>query len=70
VLVPTGDHYVSPALSADLRRWVPRLWRRELAGGHWLTLQHPERFSALVAEFIDHIDGAPEAAALRAARVA
>jgi pimeloyl-ACP methyl ester carboxylesterase len=69
VLVPTGDHYVSPALSEDLRRWVPHLWRRPITGGHWLTLQTPEPFAQMVREFIEHIEGAPESAALSRARV-
>ena len=69
VLVPTGDHYVSPALSEDLRRWVPRLWRRPIQGGHWLTLHNPEPFAHMVREFIEHIEGAPESAGLVSARV-
>lgn len=56
ILVPTHDHYVSPALSEDLQRWVPQLWRREIQGGHWLTLEQPDVFAAMVREFIARVD--------------
>lgn len=69
VLVPVQDNYVNPSLSENLTPWVPRLWRREVQAGHWLTLKHPEMFASLVREFIEHIDGAPESPALRKARV-
>lgn len=70
VIVPKGDHYVSPALSDNLTRWVPALWRREVEAGHWLTMQRPELFADLVQEFIACVDGAPESPALQRARVA
>jgi hypothetical protein len=34
----TGDHFVSPALSEGLERWVPNLTRRTLAATHWSAL--------------------------------
>jgi len=52
VLVPTQDHFVSPALSANLDRWVPQLSRRELKAGHWITLKHPQMFAQAVRDFI------------------
>lgn len=52
ILVPTGDHFVSPALSEDLGRWAPRLRRRELDAGHWVTLKQPALFAQAVREFI------------------
>lgn len=38
VIVPTLDKYVSPALSEDLSRWVPKYWRRELTARHQVPL--------------------------------
>jgi len=52
VLVPTGDHFVSPSLSEDLGRWAPVLRRREIDAGHWITLKQPELFARAVREFI------------------
>jgi len=62
VLVPTGDHFVSPALSADLGRWVPQLTRRELAAGHWVPLEQPGLFAQAVREYVTSISPAPQAA--------
>lgn len=52
LLVATRDHFVSPALTADLERWVPRLTRREVKAGHWITIKHPELFATAVRDFI------------------
>lgn len=70
VLALMNDNYVNPALSESLGRWVPALWRREVQGGHWLSLKDPALFASLVREFISHIEGAPASAALQQARVA
>lgn len=52
VLVPTGDHFVSPSLSENLERWAPGVQRREIKAGHWITLKQPELFARAVREFI------------------
>jgi pimeloyl-ACP methyl ester carboxylesterase len=52
LLVPTQDHFVSPALTANLSRWVPQLTRREVKAGHWITIKQPELFAAAVQSFI------------------
>lgn len=52
LLVATQDHFVSPALTADLERWVPRLTRREVKAGHWVTIKHPQLFATAVREFV------------------
>lgn len=70
ILVPLGDHYVSPSLSQGLARWVPELWRREVQGGHWLPLEQPDLFARCVSELVRHIEGGAESAGLRQARVA
>lgn len=69
VLALMRDNYVNPALSADLRRWVPELWRREVQGGHWMSLKHPTVFAGLVREFVTHIEGAPATPGLQSARM-
>jgi len=69
IIVPTRDRYVRPAVTEDLGRWVPRLWRRRVEAHHWLPLSHPRRMAAMVCEFVDHLDGAPASPALEAARV-
>jgi pimeloyl-ACP methyl ester carboxylesterase len=56
VLVPTLDRFVSPALSADLGRWVPDLTRKEVKAGHWITLQQPDVFAQLVKNFIAQVE--------------
>lgn len=52
LLVPTQDHFVSPALSANLGRWVPQLTRREIKAGHWITIKQPALFAGAAREFI------------------
>ncbi|WP_055325135.1 SDR family oxidoreductase [Ralstonia solanacearum] len=69
VIVPTLDKYVSPALSEDLSRWVPRYWRREIVARHWLPVTHPERMAEMARELIEHAEGRPESEALRRARM-
>ncbi len=54
-LVATKDHFVSPALTANLDRWVPRLTRREIRAGHWVTISDPKGFSQEVLAFIEQV---------------
>lgn len=68
ILVPTGDRFVTPAMLADAQRWAPRLWRREVAAGHWVPRSRPEHVAAWVGEFVDHVEGGPESPALRRCR--
>lgn len=70
LLVPRQDPFVTPALLDDLSRWVPKLWRRDLEGGHWLPLTQPALLANAVHEFVQHLEGAPETTALKRARVA
>jgi len=53
LIVATRDHFVSPALSDGLGRWVPELTRLDIDAGHWVTVQQPERFAQAVLGFID-----------------
>lgn len=56
VLVPRRDLYVAPALTADLGRWVPQLWRREFDAGHWMPLSHPREMAGAVRRFVHFVD--------------
>ncbi|QKG20993.1 L-fuco-beta-pyranose dehydrogenase [Actinomadura verrucosospora] len=70
VIAPTRDAFVSPHQSADLTRYVDRLWRREIAAGHWGAVRKdPATTAAWIAEFVRHIEGGPGTAALRGAQV-
>jgi pimeloyl-ACP methyl ester carboxylesterase len=70
VIAPTRDAFVSPHQSADLARYVDRLWRREIPVGHWGAVRKdPATTAAWIAEFARHVEGGPESAGLRAARV-
>ncbi len=62
ILVPNKDRFVSPRLADDLKRWVPRLWRRDLPLRHWLPLSNPELLAAYVDEFVQYLDGGADSA--------
>ncbi|GAB2956533.1 SDR family oxidoreductase [Amycolatopsis acidiphila] len=69
VITPTGDHYVTPALTEGLERWAPRLWRRRLHAGHWSALlRDGAQVARMATELIDHVGGEPEARGLARAR--
>ncbi|HEX4871408.1 MAG TPA: alpha/beta fold hydrolase [Nevskiaceae bacterium] len=63
------DRFVAPTLFDDLAQWVPRLWRREIDGGHWLPLSHPRQLAAEIERFVRFVDSGEEPALLAAARV-
>ena len=62
ILVPTRDLYVSPALTADLHRWVPHLWRREYRAGHWMPHSHPAEMAGAIRKFVRFTSRLPRAA--------
>jgi NAD(P)-dependent dehydrogenase (short-subunit alcohol dehydrogenase family)/pimeloyl-ACP methyl ester carboxylesterase len=68
VIVPTRDRYLSTGLYADADGWATRLWRRDIRAGHWVQRSHPAPVARAIAELVDHVEGAPEAPALRRAR--
>lgn len=70
LLVPVNEHYVSPHIHDDLPDAVPRLWRRELAGGHWPQLSRPQAVASCVAEFVRFAESGDEPLSLRRVRVA
>jgi short-subunit dehydrogenase/pimeloyl-ACP methyl ester carboxylesterase len=66
VIVPKSDRYVSPALSEGLDRWVGQLWRRPVAGGHWMPRTHPERVARWIGELVENVGPDSGAGASRA----
>ena len=57
VITLTKDHYVSPALTEGLERWVPDLSRRTLPATHWSALlEKGTTVARMVREFTDRVD--------------
>jgi pimeloyl-ACP methyl ester carboxylesterase len=52
ILVPTGDLFVSAALTENLGRWVPDLTRTTYPSGHWMPLSHPGAMADAVRQFV------------------
>jgi NAD(P)-dependent dehydrogenase (short-subunit alcohol dehydrogenase family)/pimeloyl-ACP methyl ester carboxylesterase len=68
LIVATRDRYESPALFEDADEWASTVWRRDVRSGHWVQRTHPEQVARFVTEFVEHVEGGPETAALRRAR--
>jgi NAD(P)-dependent dehydrogenase (short-subunit alcohol dehydrogenase family)/pimeloyl-ACP methyl ester carboxylesterase len=68
LVVPTRDRYLSTGFYADADGWATRLWRRDIRAGHWVQRSHPAPVARAITELVDHVEGAPEAPALRRAR--
>lgn len=68
VIVPDADPLASRDLLDELPRWVPQLWVRHVAAGHWLPVTHAEDLAALIGEFAGCVDSGQETPALRDAR--
>ncbi len=56
LIVPTRDRFVRPQLFQDLQHWAPRLWRREVAAGHWQLMADPARLAGWLREFVSHLE--------------
>lgn len=69
LLVNTEDKFVRPYVYQDTPRWVSRLWRRDIAAGHWSPMSHPQVVAAAVDELARHLNGAPPSRALLRAEV-
>ncbi|MFL6142294.1 MAG: SDR family oxidoreductase [Labedaea sp.] len=65
----TKDRYCLPALLTSADPWCERLWRRELAAGHWAVRDEPDAVARMVREFVDHVGGRPAGRELARARV-
>jgi NAD(P)-dependent dehydrogenase (short-subunit alcohol dehydrogenase family)/pimeloyl-ACP methyl ester carboxylesterase len=69
VIQPTRDRYVTAALTENLQKWAPKLWRRTVAASHWVPVTHPDVVARMAAEFIRHVDGADATRSLRRSEV-
>ncbi|MCV7281466.1 SDR family oxidoreductase [Mycolicibacterium flavescens] len=68
-IVNLDDPFVRPYPYEDTRKWVSRLWRRDVSAGHWSPMSHAESIARAVRQLADHLDGAPPARELRRAQV-
>lgn len=69
LIVNTRDKYVRPHGYDVTARWVPRLWRRDIAAGHFSPMSHPQVMAAAVHDIADWADGKPPSRALLRAQV-
>src|ERR1700754_4058225 len=53
VIVNTRDQFLRPYVYDDLRKWVPRLWRRDIKAGHWSPMSHPQVLAKSVEQLVD-----------------
>jgi NAD(P)-dependent dehydrogenase (short-subunit alcohol dehydrogenase family)/pimeloyl-ACP methyl ester carboxylesterase len=69
LIVNIHDKYVRPYGYDESARWVPRLWRRDIKGGHFSPMSHPLVMAAAVHDFADLADGRQPSRALLRAQV-
>lgn len=69
LIVPTRDRYISTAMYADAEDWATRIWRRDMRAGHWVQRARPAAVARAVSELVAHLEGGPEPAPLRRARL-
>lgn len=65
----TQDQYCTLNVLTAADPWCTRLWRRELAAGHWAVRTHPRAVTRMITEFVDHIEGHPASRELARSRV-
>ncbi|MFC5995905.1 SDR family oxidoreductase [Pseudonocardia hispaniensis] len=68
VLAPTADPYVTVPAQTQIEPFAADLRVRRIPGGHWLPRTHPHVVARCVRELVAHVEGGPEAPALRRAR--
>jgi len=68
VLVPTRDAYLTDAAQTDVAGYAVDLRVRRIPAGHWLPRSRPAVVARCVRELVAHVEGGPEAPALRRAR--
>lgn len=67
LIVNVRDPFVRPFVYDDTGKWVARLWRRDIAAGHWSPMSHPQAIARSVEQLVDFLDGkAPARELLRA----
>ena len=59
LIVNTKDPYLRPFVYDETKKWVPRLWRRDIKAGHWSPMSHPQALAQSVHEFVDFLEGKP-----------
>ncbi|MEU7141051.1 SDR family oxidoreductase [Nocardia sp. NPDC046473] len=69
LIVAGRDVAVRPAGYDDERKWVQRLWRRDVPAGHWMPFSHPELLATATTELIDTVNGGTAPRGLRRAEV-
>ncbi|PEG34650.1 short chain dehydrogenase [Mycolicibacterium agri] len=69
LIVAANDPSVRRRGFDDLRRRVPRLWRRDIRAGEQSPTSHPQVVAAAVGELADFLDGRPPARSLLRSQV-
>lgn len=69
LVVNANDPVVKPYAYDSESRWVARLWRRDIAAGHWSPFSHPAVVARSVRELVDFLGGKPPSRALLRAQV-
>ncbi|MEV5649590.1 SDR family oxidoreductase [Nocardia sp. NPDC052254] len=69
LIIARRDVAVRPAGYDDETSWTDRLWRREVAGGHWLPFSHPELLATAAIELADSLATGEQPRTLRRAEV-
>lgn len=70
LIVPTEDNYVGTQLFDDLQRWVPALYRRNIAAGHWVLVTDAEKMATWIGDFAAAVEAGEVAGRFAAHRVA
>jgi NAD(P)-dependent dehydrogenase (short-subunit alcohol dehydrogenase family)/pimeloyl-ACP methyl ester carboxylesterase len=55
LVVPSGDHFISPRYYDGAERYTPQLRRRIVPGSHWVPLAQPELLADWIGEFADDV---------------
>jgi NAD(P)-dependent dehydrogenase (short-subunit alcohol dehydrogenase family)/pimeloyl-ACP methyl ester carboxylesterase len=56
LIVPSGDHFISPSYYVDAERHAPRVRRRIAEGSHWSPRRQPELVAKWVGEFVEDVE--------------
>ncbi|WP_425003487.1 SDR family oxidoreductase [Mycolicibacterium sp. S3B2] len=69
LIVATADEYLGPHVYDYMAARVTQLWRRDVKAGRDIVSSHPQVLARAVAQFVEHLRGAPAARELRRAQV-
>ena len=56
LIVPSGDHFISPDYYELADRYAPSLKRRTIGTTHWAPLIQPELLARWISEFVDEVE--------------